>query len=1089
MKKTIQLATILLILISGTNLNAQNFTPALFNPALWLDAADTSSVIHNSGVVTSWNDISGNGNNATQNTTDNQPFYISTVEGIEFDGSDVLIGNNLGYGPDTTITLFVAAIPNSGSSKGSVIAKGQWTSTSDYRIELGEHGYDVAIQDAREWNSSGSNWDIAHKNMYYTYFSHEKEVGYYFNGERVELPRTNVAYNPNNDPFSIGGRFNYSDYFEGKIYEVILYQKMLTQCQAEQIEGYLAHKWGIQPYVISNHPFKNYPFGICSEIEVNVDENAPNNTTIDTIHGAYVDTLVSFSVWRIEDGGLYENTFALDPTGILTVNDNTHLDYETASAFNIVVSALADGVRVYGGVRININDLPDGGTQKTHSELWGVDGEKWNPRGRLPDFSYVGYKSGEADYHYVNNIVDVTTFGADNTDSLSDVTAILNAIASIDSGIVYFPAGLYVIDSFIDINKSNMVLRGEGNDSITGTRFYFPYNATDLGLTGSGISSGGKGYIINFSGVNAGPNCDIIENAKMGDRSVTVSNPSLFQVGDYVNIEYGGTQPVNGELWDHILNNQNADWQCSVGWSNGNGGLMMYHIIERIEGNIITLKEPIRLDLNLSWSPKLHLRTDWNLQNCGIENIFIKHKYIPQPPHLTEPGYNSVMFKYCVNCWIDNVSIEHADNGILFNSCGYGEMKNISFYGRGGHHGWKFAYSSHCLADTVYFGNYDPWIHSFTLTHKTNGNVVSNVTGVSGVAISTDFHRNTPWETLITNLQNDWNYNSSGVWCAGPNAGKRTVYWNMGGAGFTSFPRWDEYQTTLVGDLHIKEEFHPEKGWHEKVPNLAPTNLYYAQLDRRLNLPADPLFQTDNFIGNRLNWWERDPSRWRVKNTGGNEEYQLFFSETPELTGNRLGEYTVLDSIFSSDMIISADIKSLEKININPMADAALIINYQDDNNYYFGSINATSGQSGIYKVENGSASLLKQLDIALTNDTLSYAFENKNGMLIFYENGAKIDSIMDTSFTGGKVGLGTLDDAASFDNISISNYCKDYIKIKNKIFNFNRIYNAANTIEIDNISIHSSFQIILNAPQIINKNNIQVEGELKINPSGCTSN
>jgi hypothetical protein len=29
------------------------------------------------------------------------------------------------------------------------------------------------------------------------------------------------------------------------------------------------------------------------------------------------------------------------------------------------------------------------------SDLWGVNGERWNPRSRLPDFSYVGYHSGE----------------------------------------------------------------------------------------------------------------------------------------------------------------------------------------------------------------------------------------------------------------------------------------------------------------------------------------------------------------------------------------------------------------------------------------------------------------------------------------------------------------------------------------------------------------------------------------------------------------------------------------------------------------------------------------------------------------------
>src|SRR5436190_24008608 len=31
-----------------------------------------------------------------------------------------------------------------------------------------------------------------------------------------------------------------------------------------------------------------------------------------------------------------------------------------------------------------------------YSSLWGEAGEKWNPAGRLPDFSYSGYHAGEA---------------------------------------------------------------------------------------------------------------------------------------------------------------------------------------------------------------------------------------------------------------------------------------------------------------------------------------------------------------------------------------------------------------------------------------------------------------------------------------------------------------------------------------------------------------------------------------------------------------------------------------------------------------------------------------------------------------------
>jgi len=32
------------------------------------------------------------------------------------------------------------------------------------------------------------------------------------------------------------------------------------------------------------------------------------------------------------------------------------------------------------------------------SELWGVKGERWNPRSRLPDFSFAGYPREKRHY-------------------------------------------------------------------------------------------------------------------------------------------------------------------------------------------------------------------------------------------------------------------------------------------------------------------------------------------------------------------------------------------------------------------------------------------------------------------------------------------------------------------------------------------------------------------------------------------------------------------------------------------------------------------------------------------------------------------
>jgi len=66
------------------------WTPDLVRPALWLDAADASTVSVATG-VSEWRDKSGNGRHFTQTTTANQPAYnqngINGLSSISFDGT------------------------------------------------------------------------------------------------------------------------------------------------------------------------------------------------------------------------------------------------------------------------------------------------------------------------------------------------------------------------------------------------------------------------------------------------------------------------------------------------------------------------------------------------------------------------------------------------------------------------------------------------------------------------------------------------------------------------------------------------------------------------------------------------------------------------------------------------------------------------------------------------------------------------------------------------------------------------------------------------------------------------------------------
>ena len=107
--------------------------------------------------------------------------------------------------------------------------------------------------------------------------------------------------------------------------------------------------------------------------------------------------------------------------------------------------------------------LMDGGVGE-YSKLWGKSGELWNPRGRLPDFSYAGYHMGEDPIPDVPAKLNVRDFGAQGDGITDDSQAFLQAIAEIDNGAIYIPSGRYKLTQVLDITKSNVVLQGAGVD-------------------------------------------------------------------------------------------------------------------------------------------------------------------------------------------------------------------------------------------------------------------------------------------------------------------------------------------------------------------------------------------------------------------------------------------------------------------------------------------------------------------------------------------------------------------------------------------------------------------------------------------------
>lgn len=117
------------------------------------------------------------------------------------------------------------------------------------------------------------------------------------------------------------------------------------------------------------------------------------------------------------------------------------------------------------------------------SELYPAD---WTPsdmdaEGRfLHDFSYAGYRNGEADLGRdlpvltIDVVRDHRADPSGRSDSTVAIQAAIDAAAAMGGGIVFLPEGLYRIDSELVVQSSRTVLRGAGPSR---TRLHFTAHA------------------------------------------------------------------------------------------------------------------------------------------------------------------------------------------------------------------------------------------------------------------------------------------------------------------------------------------------------------------------------------------------------------------------------------------------------------------------------------------------------------------------------------------------------------------------------------------------------------------------------------
>lgn len=224
--------------------------PSIQGNVLWLDAADTSTITDTAGLVSQWDDKSGQGNNVTQGVGANQPTTnASTQNGlniIDFDGSDTL---SVAVQFDPPHTIFIAAEPT--NNNRSLITQGESRAANNMRDwDLFGNGTDLL------WvGTQGGGANFQAQNTYPTLAPHVFTAAWnattdanaaFIRVDGAAFASATASSASFNSSFSLnvggeGGSFN----LIGSIYEVIIYDRYLSSTEIAEVESYLANKWGI----------------------------------------------------------------------------------------------------------------------------------------------------------------------------------------------------------------------------------------------------------------------------------------------------------------------------------------------------------------------------------------------------------------------------------------------------------------------------------------------------------------------------------------------------------------------------------------------------------------------------------------------------------------------------------------------------------------------------------------------------------------------------------------------------------------------------------------------------------------------------
>jgi len=225
---------------------------ALSGIAYWLDASNSGSITLASGVVSQWNDLSGNSRNFTQSTANRRP--IVDNGGLYFNGNQQFLETNSHSVGSNNLSVFMVT---------DVVGRG--TSTTNYgrfySLSAGGNDYDntngILLHDRAVGGTAGLSLyrnGVDSGTMTQLPLNTKFVVGFTLSGANTLTYRNSTtlagttAASPTlngtrtllaTDPVLADSNLN------GRIYEVAVYDRAISTTEAGFLVQYLRTKWSV----------------------------------------------------------------------------------------------------------------------------------------------------------------------------------------------------------------------------------------------------------------------------------------------------------------------------------------------------------------------------------------------------------------------------------------------------------------------------------------------------------------------------------------------------------------------------------------------------------------------------------------------------------------------------------------------------------------------------------------------------------------------------------------------------------------------------------------------------------------------------